>query len=247
MQMRIPSPQLVATLTLILIGALGGTVWVLREAPLPDFAALEVSAKKQRFFDFLRPRIQDANADIRLDRERLQAIAEDLQHQQPTWLDRRFLLRLARDYDIPVETAEDHTALVEELLMRVDVVPAPLMLIQAAKESAWGTSKFAVQGNNLFGQQCFERGCGFIPAARARGRSHEVARFDSVNHAVRAYLHNVNTHPRYQAMREIRARLRRVGDTLTGTRLADGLLAYSERREAYVQEVKDMIRQNRLE
>ena len=245
--MRTPPPLLIAALTLLLLSAFGGTVWALREIPLPDFAALEVAAKKQRFFDFLRPHVEQANANIRLQRARLEVIAEDIEQYPPNWLQRRFLLNLAAEYDLEVPAEDDYSELTDELLMRVDVVPAALMLIQAAKESAWGTSKFAVMGNNLFGQQCFAQGCGYIPTARDSGRRHEVARFDSVDDAVRAYLHNVNTHPRYQTMREIRAQLRSASDAITGTRLADGLLAYSERREDYVEEVKDMIRQNNLE
>ena len=203
--------------------------------------------KKTQFFNFLRPHIQQANGEIRQERARLEEIAENIQNHPPNWLERRFLHRLAEDYDIEAGTEPDYALLVEKLRRRVDVVPASLMLIQAAKESAWGTSKFAVMANNLFGQQCFERGCGYVPTARERGRKHEVARFDNVAEAVRAYLHNVNTHPRYQAMREIRARLREASRDITGIRLADGLLAYSERRQAYVDEVKDMIRQNDLE
>ncbi len=245
--MQTPSNSLVVGLVLLTLAVFAGTVWVLREAPLPDFGALEVAEKKQQFFDFLRPHIREANADIRADRARLQAIAEDLQTHELSWIDRRFVLGLADAYDLEPAEPVKFQALVDELLLRVDEMPAALMLIQAAKESAWGTSKFAVQGNNLFGQQCFKKGCGFIPAARARGRQHEVARFDSVRDAVYAYLHNVNTHPRYAAMREIRAQLRTASDTLTGVKLADGLLAYSERREAYVNEVKAMIRQNQLE
>jgi len=224
-----------------------GTVWALRDIPLPDFAELEVPAKKRAFFSYLRPHIETANADIRADRARLQAIAEDIEHHEPNWLERRFLRNLAAQYDIELEEPPDYAALAPKLLRRVDVVPASLMLIQAAKESGWGTSKFAVIGNNLFGQQCFERGCGYVPTARERGRRHEVARFESVEDAVRAYLHNVNTHPRYKAMREIRAQLRNASQSLSGTRLADGLLAYSERRGKYVEEVKAMIRQNDLE
>ncbi len=231
---------------LVLLGS-GGTVWALREAPLPEFAELEVSAKKKQFFKFLRPHIEQANAEIRQDRARLQQISADIENHPPTWLERRFLHDLAEAYDIDPGPEPDYALLVERLLRRVDVVPSSLMLIQAAKESAWGTSKFAVMANNLFGQQCFERGCGYVPTAREQGRRHEVARFNSVAEAVSAYLHNVNTHPRYQAMRDIRAQLRKTSHDITGIRLADGLLAYSERRQAYIDEVKAMIRQNDLE
>ena len=93
--MHTPSPVLIATLTMLLLGAFGGTVWALREVPLPDFAALEVDAKKQRFFDYLRPHVDRANARIRQDRVRLEAIAADLEQHPPNWLERRFLIRLA--------------------------------------------------------------------------------------------------------------------------------------------------------
>ena len=86
-----------------------------------------------------------------------------------------------------------------------------------------------------------------MPTARERGRKHEVARFESIEDAVRAYLHNINTFPRYKTLRTIRAELREASRRITGVRLADGLLAYSERRQAYVEEVKSMIRQNELE
>ena len=126
-------------------------------------------------------------------------------------------------------------------------MPASLALAQAAKESGWGTSRFARAGNNWFGQQCFREGCGHVPVRREADRQHEVARFPSVQAAVDAYMLNLNTHYRYQEFRDLRAQSRGNGNSLKGTELAAGLLAYSERREAYVAEIIDMIEYNELE
>ncbi len=217
--------------------------------PLPDFSIHEdVKAKKAHFFSYLTPFIDLANARIAEDRLVLEHIyGRFLDAGTLHWLERARLVKLVGPYAIETGQAVSDAELVAEAMLRVNIVPAPLVLIQAAKESAWGTSKFAVQGNNLFGQQCFDKGCGFIPTARDVGRRHEVAAFPSVQAAVDAYLFNLNTHPRYADMREIRLEMELTGNELTGTRLADGLLAYSERRQAYVDEVKAMIRQNRLE
>ena len=97
--------------------------------------------------------------------------------------------------------------------------------------------------HNGFGKWCFEPGCGIVPKRRAAGARHEVRDFDSVEDAVSAYLHNINTGRAYQRLREIRADLRRAGEKPSAIALADGLLFYSERREEYVNEVKRMILQ----
>jgi len=246
-----PSPILIAGVCLCGLLISAGWIWGLREPPLPDFSTLAVTAKKQQFFDYLGPKISQINTEILQDRAHLERIEQRLDEALPSWLERHFLQDLAATYklrtDASVETHADYLALIAALRLRVDIIPASLTMVQAAKESGWGTSNFARQGNNLFGQQCFTQGCGFVPRGREPGRTHEVARFSTVAEALRAYFRNLNTHPRYEAMRQIRAQLRNTGSPINGTQLADGLLAYSERREAYVQEVKDMIRQNKLE
>ena len=156
-------------------------------------------------------------------------------------------MAIAHRYGIkPDQDTTDQTLLAETLL-RVNVVPRSLALIQAAKESGWGTSKFARLANNLFGQQCFVKGCGIVPTARAAGRKHEVERFVTVQDAVAGYAYNLNSHPRYAELRRIREKLARTDQPITGVALADGLLAYSERGAAYVAEIQSMIRQNKLE
>lgn len=248
--MKPVSPAYLAVIVITFLLAFGGTVWFLRYEPLPDFGVLDVPTKKEQFFAFLEPKVQSANRAIERDRTRLEEIGGNLRDEPPTWLERRFITGLAEDYGLEMAEPVDYPDLISQLMKQVDIIPTSLVLIQAAKESGWGTSKFAMLGNNLFGQQCFIQGCGFVPAARTAGRQHEVARFATVDQAIAAYLHNLNSHPRYQRLREIRATQRAtLGEhaALTGSELAEGLLAYSERGAEYVTEVQAMIRQNRLE
>ncbi|MDA9315803.1 glucosaminidase domain-containing protein [Pseudomonadales bacterium] len=136
---------------------------------------------------------------------------------------------------------------VEQLLLRVDVVPASLVIAQAAKESGWGSSRFAREGNNFFGIWCFNRGCGMTPANRDAGRHHEVAMFDTVQEGVRYYVRTINSHNAYGTLRQIRAAARNNNQPFGGEQLAIGLLRYSERGVLYVNEIQSMIRYNRLQ
>jgi Bax protein len=130
--------------------------------------------------------------------------------------------------------------------MRVDEIPPSLALAQAAIESAWGTSRFAVQGNNLFGQWCYKKGCGLVPLRRDSGSRHEVAKFSSVTQSVNAYMRNLNTHRAYSDLRANRAQLKATEQNVTGHLLAANLLDYSELREVYVEEIRAVIRINKL-
>jgi Bax protein len=134
------------------------------------------------------------------------------------------------------------------MLGKVNVLPQGLVLVQAANESAWGTSRFARQANNYFGQWCYSQGCGIVPLKREQGASHEVAKFSSAQGSIRAYFMNVNRNPAYRELRELRNQLVDEGRSLTDTdaamMLTQGLLRYSERGEAYVNDLKGMIRVN---
>lgn len=237
------SPYYLALVVVVFLSALGTTVWTLRTETPPDFASFATPQKKRAFFNYLTPVIQAANEQILSDRNKLL----ELQSQDTlSWWSRRFIDALAQAYQVEVNP-NNYADTIDALLRRVDVIPASLALIQAAKESAWGTSRFAMDGYNFFGQHCFKLGCGMMPEARASGRRHEVAKFANINAAVTAYINNLNTHPRYQKLRQIRADARAAQRTATGAELAQGLLAYSERRDDYINEVTAMIRQNSLE
>lgn len=217
--------------------------------PLPAFHEIDqVSEKKQQFFAYLTPLIREENQRIREQRARLLRIAEawHARGERPGWLDRRFLRSLAAEYRVD-DADRTLDSVLDELQKRVDVIPRSLVLVQAAKESGWGSSRFARGGNNLFGQWCFEPGCGLVPSNRPPDSRHEVASFDTVRDAVASYVRNLNTHPSYDELRALRAQLRAENRTPSGEVLAQGLTRYSERGEAYVHEVQAMIRQNGLE
>lgn len=215
---------------------------------MPDFTVFStVPGRKANFFGYLRPIVKAENQRIRRRRERLRGLAERVRSgRELPPEERQWLADLARDYRLEPE-GKGPSKLIAGLLRRVDVIPASLVLVQAAKESGWGTSRFAQQGNNLFGQWCFSTGCGIVPARREPGKSHEVERFPTVRASVRSYLRNLNTHRRYEELREIRARLREAEVALTGIALAEGLRAYAENGDQYVPEVRAMIRANNLE
>ncbi|KPV40315.1 hypothetical protein AN478_09510 [Thiohalorhabdus denitrificans] len=214
---------------------------------LPDFRTHEnVGERKAAFFAFLRPIAEAVNEREAARRERLRRAAErleagaELSAEEGEWV-----RSMADRYRVAAE-GRPPREVVAHLLRRVDTIPVSLILAQAAKESAWGTSRFAREGNNLFGQWCFEPGCGIVPARREEGLSHEVRRFPTVRSSVAAYVRNLNSHPRYAELREIRARLREEGRPVTGHALAAGLDGYSAQGEAYVEAVRDLIRHNDL-
>lgn len=212
--------------------------------PMPDFSALEAGPqRKSAFFAFTRPLVREANRDVRAERARLEAIAAD---GEPGWLDRRWLRALAEDYRLDADGL-DSAQLIERLLLRVDAVPASLALAQAAKESGWGTSRFAREAYNLYGEWCYEPGCGLVPAQRTQAATHEVEAFASPLESVESYVHNINTHDAYRDFRRARLALRKAGQPLSGVALAETLSRYSERRDDYVDEVQRLIIANGLE
>lgn len=210
---------------------------------LPDFTIENVKARKEAFFSYLMPIAEHHNARIREDRAWLLEISDE---ESLGFFEKRRLRRLAREYRVDLDAMSREDALVL-LLRRVDVVPESLVLVQAAKESAWGRSRFAREGNALFGEWCFEQGCGMVPKARPAGRRHEVEAFETVHDSVQSYLRNLNTNKSYRDFRVARRELRQQGNALTGAALAEHLDSYSERGEIYTQEVKRMIVQNDLE
>ena len=213
----------------------------------PDFASISnIETKKQQFFDFLQDYVHYENGSIRDLRPQLLSYAEILGAGITlTGLERDWMMDLAITYSVDTEAANDQ-ALVNELLLRIDVIPTSLVLAQAANESAWGTSRFALEANNIFGQWCFEEGCGIIPNRRAAGATHEVKSFDTIEASIEGYFLNINSHHLYAGFRQERARLRRLGRRLDSIVLAQGLDRYSERGKSYVDEVQTLIQQNNL-
>jgi len=212
--------------------------------PLPDFSRYtQVQEKKSAFFGYILPLVKHSNRLVIDDRKQLEALANNV--GDLSFFQQRELDGLAEDYFVDRENRSD-LQVVEQLLLRVDPVPASLALAQAAIESAWGTSRFAVQGNNLFGQWCYKKGCGLVPLQRNSGSHHEVAKFATVSESVESYIRNINTHRAYTDLRATRASLRSEESSASGYQLAENLLEYSELREKYVHEVQAVIHINNL-
>ncbi|RUO21679.1 glucosaminidase domain-containing protein [Aliidiomarina haloalkalitolerans] len=214
------------------------------DSNVPDFSAIQdVTDRKIAFFNYLIPSIDAENAHILALRATVQRL-HDKYHRDGNLArqERRWLRDLASYYRVE---AEEMAGILATLLRRVDEVPDTLVLIQAANESGWGTSRFAQDARNFFGQWCWVEGCGIVPNSRPEGAQHEVQYFESVDASIQSYMRNLNTHFAYQELREIRAQLRSRNIPITAQPLTLGLMAYSERGEDYIVELNQMIRVNR--
>lgn len=200
----------------------------------PDFTAYSGRERKKAFFAFLSPYIEEEN-------KRVMSLRAQIQSKQ---LDATQLLSLAKKYRIKSKNPD---SIHQQLMMKIGAIPPSLVLSQAAIESAWGTSRFASEGNNYFGQWCFRPGCGLVPSARQEGKQHEVRVFPSPKESVAAYIHNLNSHPAYRELRAFRAELRNKQISSSGCYLAQGLEDYSEKGHQYVETLKRLIRSNKLE
>ncbi|APE06648.1 MAG: flagellar biosynthesis protein FlgJ [Aestuariibacter sp.] len=206
----------------------------------PDFTAYAAGPeRKTAFFNYFTPIIVDANKQLAADRRQIQKIC-DKGNSDAASLESYLTKYRIDDADLQQESA------CQLLLRRADVVPVSLALAQAANESAWGTSRFAKQGNNFFGQWCFTKGCGIVPQSRDKGKAHEVADFRSPADSVESYMMNLNRHDAYKPLRTIRQSLREKGFVISGLPLTHGLNKYSERGEEYGKELRDMITFNDL-
>ncbi|WP_284193795.1 glucosaminidase domain-containing protein [Vibrio zhanjiangensis] len=215
----------------------------------PDFASIQnTTAKKQAFFDYLRPGIAFENQRVLIERSRLDAIREDFLAGKVSNQDREYARILAKRYRVELDSSGINQQWLEQILHRVDVIPEALVLVQGANESAWGTSRFAIEANNYFGQWCYTSGCGVVPLQRGDGMTHEVAKFDSVQQSIEGYFMNVNRNKAYEELREIRYQRHLRGESLidieAAMALTQGLLKYSERGEDYVKDLQAMIRHN---
>jgi len=202
---------------------------------------ISVSQKKLNFFNMMMPHIKVANTEVLEQRQQL-LVLQQQKSFSPS--DLEFLNKMAKTYR--AKESNDPQEVIKQLLFKVNTIPPSLILAQAANESAWGTSRFAKEANNYFGQWCFSKGCGIVPANRNAGAKHEVAKFDSVLGSVKGYIKNLNRHFGYQELRQLRQNAIDNNQPYSGITLAPGLIRYSERGEEYVKEITAMIRYNKL-
>ena len=191
--------------------------------------------RKSLFIKIILPLILEENNRILLDRKRLFSILNKNKNSKKeiNWLRTKFKQYGVLNKDIPT------------LKVRMDIVPVSLALAQAAKETGWGTSRFALEGNALFGQWTWS-GDGIKPAGAEDNSKHKVMKFKVLKASVRAYQRNLNTHSSYKNFRQLRAQLRDDDKKLDSLILADQLNNYAETGEEYTKILKQIIQQNSL-
>jgi Bax protein len=202
---------------------------------LTEIKTIEV--RKALFIQAILPLILRANEEIAADRDRLRGILA----RRGTWSeqDTAWVAALAARY--LVEPGD-----ITELLRRVDVIPASLAIAQAAEESGWGTSRFAIEGNAVFGQWTYDTEKGLVPIAREDGKTHLVRSYDGLLGSVAGYMLNLNTHDAYNAFRNRRHMMRTEVGALDSALLASTLIYYSEGRRDYTRRIRDIMEVNDL-
>ena len=191
--------------------------------------------KKNLFIKIILPLILEENNKVKLDRKKLFAILNKSNNsaEEKRWLNQKF---------------KQYGVLNKDLLtlkVRMDIVPVSLAIAQAAKETGWGKSRFALEGNALFGQWTWS-GEGIKPAAADENTNHKIMKFKVLKTSVKAYLRNLNTHSSYKRFRLVRAVLRDNGKNLDSMLLANYLDKYAETGEKYIIILKKIIKQNNL-
>jgi len=216
---------------------------------------LPVSTKKDIFYSCMLPLALHANTMVMDRRKRLEHLDEilaggkKLSPPDETWLRKiAELLRIDSSENVKqIKDAKSLRKIIDQALYKLDVIPPGLVLGQGAYESGYGTSRFAVKGNSLFGQWTFG-GTGLVPEQqRKQLGDHRIASYDWPFDSVRGYFINLSSHPSYEEFRRIRAELKAAGKPLTCLALAEGLKKYSERGQAYVNTLKGIIRTNKLD
>ena len=191
--------------------------------------------KKDTFIKIVMPLIIDENTKILDNRKKLFKILgkQNNSRGEKVWLKRRF-----EDYEIKNED-------VTELKVRMDIIPVSIAIAQAAKESGWGTSRFALEGNAMFGQWTYGKD-GIAPLEREKNKGHKILKFPMLRSSVQAYKNNLNTHSGYKEFRKKRADLRRKNQNISGLELVNYLHNYAATGKEYTDILKKIINQNSL-
>jgi len=191
--------------------------------------------RKEMFIKIVLPLIVKENTKIRIDRKRLFTILNKNSNSdiENKWLEKKYKQYGVRQNDLST------------LKIRMDEIPVSLAIAQAAKETGWGTSRFALKGNALFGQWTWS-GEGLKPKNAEEGKDHKVMKFHSLQLSVRAYLRNLNTHSTYKNLRKARTELRNQEKPLDSIILSKYLDKYAETGNQYIEVLQKIIDQNNL-
>ena len=201
-----------------------------------EIRMIENTKKRKEFFiQIILPLILKENNNIKLDRKRLFSIINKSNNSklEKKWLEKKF-----KQYGVPSKD-------LSTLKIRMDEVPVSLAIAQAAKDTGWGTSRFAQEGNALFGQWTWS-GEGLKPKESDKNEGHKVMKFNVLQASVRAYQRNLNTHSSYKEFRLERAKLRDKGKELDSLVLSEFLDQYAETGSQYVDVLQKIIKQNNL-
>ena len=191
--------------------------------------------KKETFIKIVLPLVVAENEKIFADRKKLIILSDKKFTTDPEkqWIRQKLLEYKVKKGDL------------KELLVRMDIIPASIALAQAAKESGWGTSRFALEGNAIFGQWTWS-GQGIAPLDRASNKNHKILKFPILRASVKAYKNNLNTHKSYSKFREKRSQLRTKNKKISGLELTEMLNNYAQTGSEYTKILNQIIKQNRL-
>ena len=191
--------------------------------------------KRELFIKIILPLVLDENNKILENRKKLfKLLSKNFNTVgERVWLKRRFKEYKIKDRDL------------SELKMRMDIIPVSIALAQAANESGWGTSRFALEGNALFGQWTWSKK-GISPSNQDKDKSHKVLQFQVLKASVKAYKNNLNTHNAYKEFRETRAQMREDDNKIDGLVLIPHLKKYAADGELYVRILESIVLKNSL-
>ena len=191
--------------------------------------------KKETFIKIVLPLVVAENERILADRKKLKGI---LKKRKTSDLEKQWLRQKLLEYKVKKGN-------MDELVTRIDIIPTSIALAQAAKESGWGTSRFALEGNALFGQWTWSDN-GIAPLNRENDKKHKILKFPILRASVKAYQNNLNTHKSYYNFRNKRLNMREKNKDITGLELTETLKNYAQTGSEYIKILNQIIRQNRL-
>ncbi|BBG66633.1 Bax protein [Hydrogenimonas sp.] len=208
---------------------------------------IPVEIKKSIFLRLMASGALIADEEILKERKKLLSILKELSKGPISRKESAWLRETALKYKVLKDRGDILTReKLHELVRRVDIVPPSIIVAQAAVESGWGTSRFAVEGNALFGQWSFSDNAMKPKEQRAHLGNYGLATFKTPLDSIRSYLLNINTHPAYRSFRYLRSEMRAHGVPLRGEALVHTLEHYSERKKEYIEDLNRIIRTNRL-
>ena len=195
-----------------------------------------IKNRKKIFIQIVLPLVLSENQQILSERKKIKYLSKlkKINKAEKKWLELKFKYYKAKygDFDL--------------LLERADIIPPSLAIAQAAYESGWGTSRFALEGNSLFGQRTWSATAGIVPLDRDQNKTFKVTKFDIIRASVKAYKKNLNTHKSYESLRQQRSKMRNESSDVSGLELSRHLDKYSEIKEKYVFYLQKIIEQNSL-